>query len=286
MKSGLYFLLILIPLSYSCKQVTNEPTTAKNKAIDSIKTYTQPSELQNKYIGFNSPKAINQIAEIENEYFNAYRLNASKYYGTQWYSSVGLSVELTDSISVFERYSQEKNNGKLDSMHCTLYAVKALEAGFGKEFENIKKRHIDIWNDREYAGWSLGYILTKYYNWKAYLFISEYSDEYKNCIRNFKKDKKYHVWKQPNIPIEKIFNIHNDQIKIDSLLKLNEFGWGFSNQGWHTWFTRFNYLKECNWQGAPSKKYDLVKSGPLFSKTKFIDYYDYNSHIIIFPPME
>ena len=130
MKSGLYFLLILIPLSYSCKQVTNEPTTAKNKAIDSIKTYTQPSELQNKYIGFNSPKAINQIAEIENEYFNAYRLNASKYYGTQWYSSVGLSVELTDSISVFERYSQEKNNGKLDSMHCTLYAVKALEAWF------------------------------------------------------------------------------------------------------------------------------------------------------------
>ncbi|SFW36885.1 hypothetical protein [Cellulophaga fucicola] len=284
MRRVIYFLLIIISTCYSCRQKNNKIITKNNEIIDSVKTYTQPSKLTNEYVNFNSPNAINRIAEIENEYFNDYRLNSSKYYGTKWYDYVGLSMELSDSITIFDRYSIEKNNMKLDSMHCTIFAVKGLESGFGKEFEIIKKHHIDIWSDREYAGWSLAYILTKHYNWKAYLFISKYSDEYDICVRNYKKDKKYHVWKQPNIPIEKIFDFDDDKDKINSLLKLNEFGWGFSNQGWHTWITRFDYLKECNWLGAPAKKYDTEGNQPLFLKTKFIDYYDYDSHIIVFPP--
>ena len=282
MKRVVYFLLIIIVCN-SCMQKNKKVTTNEIKVKDSFLTYTQPSKLINEYINFNSPNAINKIAEIENDYFNDYSLKTSKYYGTQWYSSVGQSMG-SDSLTIFERYTLEKNGIKLDSMHCTIFAVKALESGFGKEFEIIRKHHDAIWTDREFAGWSLGYILTKFYNWKAYLFISKHSDEYNICLKNFKKDKKYHVWKQPNIPIEKIFDIDEDKDKINRLLKLNEFGWGFSNQGWHTWITRFNFLKECNWYGAPAKKYDIENNKPLFLKTKFIDYYDYDSHIIIFPP--
>lgn len=284
MRRGIYFLVIVISMCYSCEQKTKVITPEVKTDIDSIQIYTQLSKLENEYINFNSPNAINRIAGIENEYFNDYRLNLSKYYGTQWYNSVGLRMDLSDSMTVFDRYSLEKNNTKLDSMHCTIFAIKALKSGFGEEFEVIKKHHIDIWSDREYAGWSLGYILTKFYNWKAYLFISKDSDEYEICLRNYMKDKKYHVWKQPNIPIEKIFDVDEDKNEISNLLKKNEFGWGFSNQGWHTWITRFDYLKECNWLGAPSKKYNIENSKPLFLKTKFIDYYDYDSHVIIFPP--
>ena len=132
----------------------------------------------------------------------------------------------------------------------------------------------------------MAYILTKHYNWKAYLFISKDSNEYDACVSNYKKDKKYHVWKQPNIPLENIFDIDDDTDAITSLLSLNEFGWGFSDQGWHTWITRFNDLKECNWNGAPAQKYDLENNAPLFLKTKFSEYYDYSSHIIVFPPKE
>lgn len=151
----------------------------------------------------------------------------SRYYGTQWYYSEGLGTEPSNSITVFERYALEKKDTKLDSMHCTIYAVKALESGFGEEFEQIKKHHNNIWSDREYAGWSVAYILTKHYNWKGYLFISKNSNEYDICLKNYKKDKKYHVWKQPNIPIEKVFDVDDDKDKIEDLLSLNEFGWGF-----------------------------------------------------------
>jgi len=284
MKKVICFLLTISSLFYSCEKKTKKSTYIKKKVIDSAIVYTPKSELENEYLNFNSPEAINRIADIENEYFNGYRLNSSKYYGTQWYYSVGLSKDLLDSINVFQKYALEKNDIKLDSMHCTIFAVKALEAGFGKEFETIEKHHTKIWANREHAGWSLGYILTKFYNWKAYLFISKGSNEYDACLKNYKKDKEYHVWKQPNIPLTGIFDVDDDKDDINKLLNLNEFGWGFSNQGWHTWITRFNYLKECNWLGAPSEKHNLSKSTPLFLKTKFTDFHDYNSHVIIFPP--
>ncbi len=285
MKKVIYIVLTIGSLYYSCKPETKVITPDRAKVIDSIKIYTHPSEFVNEYLNFNSPDAINTIAEIENEYFNHYyNLESSKYYGTEWYNLVGLSRSSPDSMTVFEQYALEKKGVKLDSMHCTIFAVKALEAGFGKEFETIKQHHDRIWPGREYAGWSLGYILTKFYNWQAYLFISKQSEEYERCLSNYNKDQSYHVWKQPNIPIEKIFDVDEDKEEIRRLLKTHEFGWGFSDQGWHIWITRFEDLKECNWLGAPAMMYNITNSKPLFLKTKFVDYYDYDSHIIIFPP--
>ncbi len=281
-KYSVFFSLTLLVL-YACKK---EATTIhpENAITISPKLYTLPSKLENVYLNFNAPKAINRIADIENEYFNAYPTGASKYYGTQWYNTVGQSRRSTDITTVFEAYLLDKGTTKLDSMHCTIYAVEALKYGFGDAFKGIKKAHTKIWGDREYAGWSLGYLLVKRYNWNAYLFISKQSKEYKTCLYNFKKDKKYHVWRQPDIPLEGVFDMDDDATKIETLLNAFEFGWGFSEQGWHTWITRFNTLKECNWHGAPSKAYNLEGGLPLFLKTKFTNYRDYKSHVIIFPP--
>lgn len=247
--------------------------------------YTDPSTLENKYEGFNSPKAINHIAEIENEYFNNYLDSVSRYYGTEWRNFAEYDQSLNDSLSTFDLYySFVADKGyKADSMHCTIYAVEALKAGLDSTFDELNAYHRKIWKDREHAGWSIGYILTKYYGWKAYLFLSDDSYEYKRCKRYFKNNGTYYVWKQPDIPIEKVFDFDRDKDEIDSLLIQHEFGWGFSNQGLHTWITRFDMIKECNWGGSPSQKFDSYPT-VLFVERKFIDYYDYYSHIIIFPP--
>ncbi|MFI8606465.1 hypothetical protein ACIGCP_18505 [Cellulophaga baltica] len=284
MKRAIYFLLAFALLCNTCKEVVKEPVNITTEKEDGFRVFTAPSQLRNEYSNFNSVDAVNKIAEIENEYFNSYPTVGSIYYGTQWYADLEQRTIEKDSISVFQKYGLEKNNIKLDSMHCTIYAVKALESGFGAEFETIKERHKAIWSNREYAGWSLGYILTKFYHWKAYLIISKNSEEYISCLSNFKKDKKYHVWKQPNIPLEGVFDVDEDMSEIQQLLNANEFGWGFSDQGWHTWITRFDSLKECNWWGAPIKKYDEENNKPLFLKTKFSNYRDYYSHVVIFPP--
>mgnify|MGYP001437391058 CR=1 FL=1 len=253
------------------------------KSSDNKKTiFTYPSKLKNEYFKFSSPNAINRLASIENEYFNAYYDSLqSNYYGTAWSETAMNSFK--DSISDFELYlnSFEK---KPDSMHCTIYAIEALRFGMSGEFEKLEIKHRAIWGDREYAGWSIAYILTKYYNWKAFLILSEASAEYISCVRNFKKDKKYHVWKQPNIPIEGLYNLEEDSADIDSVLNENEFGWGFSYQGYHTWVTRFDTLKECNWLGSPSLEYIYGFETPLFKKIKFLEYADYGSHIVVFPP--
>ncbi len=73
----------------------------------------------------------------------------------------------------------------------------------------------------EHAGWSIAYLLTKYYNWKAIIVVSKASLEYNSCIQNFKKDKKYHVWKQPNMSIETLYVLEDDETEIDSLLNEN-----------------------------------------------------------------
>ncbi len=257
--------------------------TQKNNTI----FHTQPSILSNRYNGFNSPKAINAIAAIENEYFTNVKKTFSKYYGTIWQTNAKNRYRVGDTINEFERYKiqAQQNDIKVDSMHCTIYAVKGLEAGLGVErFEILEKYHKKIWEEREHAGWSIAYILTTYFNWTAFLVISKDSEEYSSASNNFKKKRKYDVWKQPDIPIQKMFVIENDQKQIDSLLLQNEFGWGFSKQGWHTWITRFDIVKECNWEAAPSWEYQKEWEKPLFISTKFRKYKDYASHIIVFPP--
>ena len=280
--------LLMLGCFNSNKENKNTLTVELNIAKDSAMYFTKPSRLTNKYLGFNSPKAINHIAKIENEYFNDYEKSESKYYGTAWYQTVKLdSINNNNNnmSSVFDSYKLKitSKNEQVDSMHCTIYAVEALKAGLEKDYKFLENYHKKIWKNREYAGWSVAYILTKYFNWKAYLITSKESKEYNSAITNFKKDQKYHVWKQPNIPIEKVYNFEQNKEQIDSLLNLNEFGWGFSDQGWHTWITRFNTLKECNWAGSPSKKYTNTDPD-LFISTNFTEYYDYSTHIVAFPP--
>ncbi len=179
----------------------------------------------------------------------------------------------------------QARNIKPDSFHCTIYAIKALQAGFGNEFTAVEKLHKKHWGNREYAGWSIAYILTRYYNWNAYLIINEQSEEYDRCVRNFNNRREYYVWRQPDIKLEKLFIMGKDEEKINGLLSENEFGWGFSYQGIHTWITRFAKLKECRWDGAPGKDFDYCDDcSPLFITHDFSYYTDYISHVVVFPP--
>jgi hypothetical protein len=274
---------------FSCESGGNNKRTetkGANSKIDTLKVYTLKSNRISEYEEFDSPKAVNRIAEIENEYFNRVVKSQSKYYGTVWQEKAKTIFEENDTISLFEKYKNlvAERNEKVDSMHCTIYALEALKAGMGEKFYIMDSLHKKIWKDREYAGWSVGHILTEKMGWAAYLIISKNSKEYENCIKNYKKDGKYHVWKQPDIRIEKMYNFDTEKVAINRLLEKHEYGWGFSEQGWHTWITRFKELKECNWLGAPSMKYALEGDKPLFLSTKFTKFYDYNSHIIIFPP--
>lgn len=221
---------------------------------------------------------------IENNYFNDFD-EISCYYGTEWRSLAETTKLLNDSISDFELYWNEMRTLgiKPDSMHCTIYAMEGLKAGFDTLFDSIEAEHKRIWKKREHAGWSIARILVKHFNWSAFVFISESSFEYKRVTENFSKGKFYYVWKQPFIPLKGIYNFETNKNKIDSLLKINEFGWGFSDQGYHTWITRFDTLKECIWTGAPSSTFDSY-GVPLFKKTRFTEFFDYSSHIIAFPP--
>lgn len=251
---------------------------------DTGQVFSLPSSQTNQAIGFHTPMAINRISAIENEYFNEYKTGVSRYYGTIW--GQGAQTKQRDSGSVFDQYlnALHLRQQSPDSMHCTIYAMEALEAGFGTDFAQFVRHHQAIWQDREYAGWSVAYILTKHYGWTAYLVLDRNSSEYDQCLRNFAKDQKYHVWRQPDIPIKRLFHFEDEQAEIDSLLSLHEFGWGFSEQGWHTWITHFKTLKECNWAGAPSIRYGSEWEKPLFLSTPFTQYFDYASHILVFPP--
>ena len=253
-----------------------------NKPIDTFTIFTQPSDLANEYIGFSSPSAINRVAEIENEYFNSYPNSYSQYYGTQWHKKLFLNG---DSM-LFKNYVSElhKIGKEPKALHCTHYAIESLKAGLDSNFSKMDQYHKEIWKDREYAGWSVGYILTKHFGWKAYLVVSDLSKEKSYCLKNFEKDKKYNVWYQPDIPLERLYDFEEEKEAIDSLLLQHEYGWGFSNQGWHTWITRFDTLKECYWDGIPSDKLNPEQLNPLFLKTKFTEFADYHSHILIFPP--
>lgn len=281
----LYFILFSLIL-FNCssqEEKTAMPITVPQQ--DSTLIYTEPSKLSNQYSNFHSPNAINRISEIENEYFSNYEDSISRYYGTEWMKSALTKWTVNDSVNDLWNYKNEvlKSGLKADSMHCTIYAIEALKAGSGTLFDSVEVYHKKIWKEREHAGWSIAHILTEHFGWKAYLFISESSNEYKRCIKNYNEKQLYWVWKQPDIKLEGLYNFDSDDLKMDSLLNQHEFGWGFSDQGYHTWITRFDTLKECNWLGTPSIKYDSTGT-ELFKKTKFTEYFDYTSHIVVFPP--
>ena len=276
------FLFLLIIAIFSCTSESNK--TNEESSIVPIKNHTAYSKSENEYLNFNSVNAINKIAEIENEHFKNIEKSISKYYGTVWRERAEQTM-IDDSTSQYSEYLTKLKNTKPDSLHCTLYAYEGLKAGLSLEqLDSLEKIHRNIWKSREIAGWSIGFILVKYFDWKAYLFLNTNSSEYQHCLKSFKRDKSYPVWKQPNIPLEEVFIIGKEDSLINDLLVQHEFTWGFSEQGIHTWITRFDQLKECNWSGAPSKEYQISEyEKPLFITTPFENYFDYNSHVIVVP---
>jgi len=256
------------------------------KAVIKKVIHTPYSTKENEYINFNSVDAINKIADIDNEYFQNRIDKFSRYYGTVWRKKAEQTM-INDSLSEYQFYINQLNI-KSDSLHCTLYAYEGLKAGLtNSQLTKLENIHQEIWKSREIAGWSLGYILVKHFNWNAYLLLHPNSNEYQNCINSFNRNQTYPVWKQPNIPLKKMYIIGESDSLINNLLNQHEFGWGFSEQGIHTWITRYNQLKECNWLGVPALSLQTTQyEKPLFITTTFSEYFDYNSHIIVFPPKE
>lgn len=253
--------------------------------VEARPIYTSLSDLPNSYLGFHSPKAINAIATIENSYFYAYENGQSVYYGTVWADQAAASYAQKGRISIFEAYQNSLPDSACPTpLHCTLYANIALQAGLGDLWKKLSDLHEQKWGNREYAGWSVTWLLCKHFGWKAYLIIDENSPEYAQCNNAFLQNKSYPVYRQPDIPLEDWLERGKDDAEIQQLLEANEFGWGFSYQGWHTWITRFTDLKECFWGGAPSR--DLAQPGDvlLFLETPFLAYRDYASHVVCFPP--
>lgn len=279
---GFLTIIIVLGISYfkNSLPVFKRSSSLQFNPFDTL-LRTDYSHLENQYLGFNSQNAINKLASIDNEYYTVSQHKKSRFYGTEWRKNIE-STEPGEFKSYFQDYL--KQNIKPDSLHCTLYAMKALKAGLGHKFEELDKLHQEIYKDHEFAGWSVGHILTKYFGWKAYLVLDPNSHEYESCLQNFKRDGMYHVWRQPNIKIEKVFVRDQDNLRLDSLLKLHEFSWGFSDQGWHTWITRFSEIKECNWSGTPSQNGSYMQEPSLIQSSIFIDYKDYLSHVLVFPP--
>jgi len=276
-------LLMVFSVCYSCNEAPPVPPVVSNSI--EVKLHTEYSQGKNEYFNFNSPKAINRLADIENEYFSNFDESVSKYYGTVWRQKAE-TYTTSDSTTWYNDYLNLLGPETPDSLHCTLYAYEGLKAGLTKDLNaSLDSLHQLKWKKREIAGWSIGYLLVKEFGWNAYLLIDTLSAEYNHCINAYKRNKSYPVWRQPDIPLNDVYIIGKNDSLVKSLFENNEFGWGFSEQGIHTWVSRFDQLKECNWNGSPSKKYEEYEfSKPLFLNSNILEYRDYLSHVIIFPP--
>ncbi len=280
-----WILPIIIGFFCGCVQpIDHDNEQASVSKSTSAKLFTAYSNQENAYQNFDGPKAINKLAAIENEHFNALEKGYSRYYGTEW-RTIAENLLLENGQNRFEEYQTGLGHPP-DSLHCTLYAYEGLKAGLDStQLTKLERLHHKIWKNREIAGWSLGYLLVKHFDWNAYLVINPKSVEYKKCLKAYQQRKVYPVWRQPEIPLEALYVQGKDDSLVTSLLQKHQFGWGFSEQGIHTWVTRFEVLKECNWLGVPSKKYTESYDKPLFVATKFDQFADYHSHVIVFPPL-
>lgn len=285
MKLALYFLLLFC-LLFACREEEQTPNNGSLPVADTA-VFTAYSQGPNLYEGFDAPRAINALASMENRYFRQYEEGISPWYGTEWRS--GAEMDSTGGQSAWARFAEASlaAGERPDSMHCTIYAVRALEAGMGTAFIDLEAEHQKIYGSHEHAGWSIGNILVRKFGWEAYLLIDSNSREFRNVTTAFAKHKSYPVWRQPDIPLKALFVRGQNDSTFYELLRQNEFGWGFSHQGIHTWITRFDQLKECNWLGAPCREFAAdpeFMQADLFKVTPFQDYYDYASHVVVFPP--
>jgi len=143
----LYFLLTCS--IFACQ---SEPKKRSEKppAIIEEKNVTKYSTAKNEYTNFNSVKAINKIAIIENEYFKDRKKGVSKYYGTVW-RELAEQTTAQNKISQYQDYLNELR-AKPDSLHCTLYAYEGLKAGLTPEqFSKLEQRHKTIYKSHEIA---------------------------------------------------------------------------------------------------------------------------------------
>jgi len=240
------------------------------------------------YYGFDSSEAIVRSDELVKEYLTGYFWNVSRLVGRVW---LDYSEEISMSEkTIYEEYLNEleKDSLQMRRMDCTIYAEDCLKAGFGEDdFRRLKNLHNEIYPGKGFAGWSVSYLLTGNFGWKSYAFIKPGAKDYHHYLNHFKNNKEYPVRRQPDTKIEKFYFLGEDNEEIEQLLSENEFGWGFSEDGIHTWITNYTDLKECHWDGPPAEKYDPDNSFPLLLETtRFIEFYDYGVHLVVFPRKE
>lgn len=236
---------------------------------------------------FNSDAAINKSKEMVTEHWKNYNDGVSRYYGRVWLDNYAKHQFLGEK-SFYDDYLQELSSRNMQKvrMDCTIYCAKVLKAGMGsEEYSNLVNYHDEIWDGKGFAGWSVGHLLVDKFGWKAYAFIEPGANYYHHYLSHFKDKKEYPVWNQPNIKIEKYYILGEDNGEIEELLSKHKFSWGFSEDGIHTWITNYTDLLECHWDGAPAAKYNKYKwYFDLFETTRFIEYKDYDVHIIVVPP--
>ncbi|MDP8203136.1 MAG: hypothetical protein P9L95_01240 [Candidatus Tenebribacter mawsonii] len=236
---------------------------------------------------FSSDVAIQKSNEMVDEHWKNYQNGVSRYYGWVWLKNYA-EQQYIGNISFHDDYLQELKNRNMKQirMDCTIYCAKVLKVGMGsQEYSKLVGFHDEIWAGKGFAGWSVGYLLVDRFGWKAYAFIEPGANYYHHYISHFKDKKEYPVWRQPNIKIEDYFILGQDDEQIEELLRKHKFSWGFSEDGIHTWITNYTDLLECHWDGSPAAKYNPNNWLPdLFETTRFIEFKDYDVHIIIVPP--
>jgi hypothetical protein len=234
---------------------------------------------------FDSQKAIRHIRQLEKEWKLDHQNGASRYAGTEWLKAAATTEWLADS-SIYDHYRNRLPDSlRICPLDWTHYAIEALRAGLGEtDFAKMDSLHEKIWGKREYAGWSVAYLLTKHFGWTAIAAVYPYSEEFDQVKRTFIQKKAYPVWRQPDITLEALYELPLQANSLNKILKTEAFGWGFSIQGWHTWITHYDELWECNWWGSPSTLYEETGTKPLFIHTQLTEFTDYDSHVICFPP--
>ncbi len=248
--------------------------------------FTQETTPQTNPV-FNADTAMERSNEMVKEHWENYHKGVSRYYGRVWLDNYAKGYYIGDS-TYHDDYIQElrKRDMQKVRMDCTIYCAKVLKAGMGsEEYSKLVNYHNAIWSGYGFAGWSVGHLLVDRFGWKAYAFIESGANYHHHYISHFKDKKEYPVWKQPNIKIEAYYSLGEDDAEIEKLLSQHKFSWGFSKDGIHTWITNYANLLECHWDGTPAAKYNVNNWFPdLFETTRFIEYKDYNVHIIVVPP--
>jgi hypothetical protein len=247
---------------------------------------------------FDARTAERRARAFERSYFSNYDSGVSRFYGRLWAKIYARKVKQGSASTVWQQFVDElaAQGTRPMRLDCTLYAQEILRAGMrAEEYERLRREHNALWPGRGFAGWSVGYLLTTKFGWKAYAIINRSSTYYGYYLHHFRTKKQYPVWKQPNIDIEAHFILGKDDRAIERLLQAHRFGWGFSDGGIHTWITFQTNLKECHWDCGPSRRYEIpnthdyyrtsdLKHHTLFKTTRFIRFSDYHAHLVVFPP--